>query len=103
MSDVAAEYEDGDINTSSSADDELDAPLAEATLAYLAQSLADEPSAVEVTSDVRSGKVMFSLRVAEGDVGRIIGRRGRTAQSIRALVAAAGARDGVATAVDILD
>ena len=36
-------------------------------------------------------------------MGRIIGRRGRTAQSIRALVGAVGARDGVTTSVDIVD
>jgi predicted RNA-binding protein YlqC (UPF0109 family) len=36
-------------------------------------------------------------------MGRIIGRRGRTAQAIRALVAAAGVRDGVTTSVDIVD
>jgi predicted RNA-binding protein YlqC (UPF0109 family) len=51
----------------------------------------------------RQGKVVLSLSVGAGDMGRIIGRRGRTAQAIRALVGAAGARDGVTTSVDIVD
>ena len=46
---------------------------------------------------------MLSLSVGANDMGRIIGRRGRTAQAIRALVGAAGARDGVTTSVDIVD
>jgi hypothetical protein len=46
---------------------------------------------------------VLSLSVGPGDMGRIIGRRGRTAQAIRALVGAAGARDGVTTSVDIVD
>ena len=43
------------------------------------------------------------MRVGEGDLGRVIGRRGRTAQNIRALVRAAAEKDGVEVDVDFLD
>lgn len=105
------DYEDGDVNTvagqGSSADDQIgnraesDTPTA--VLTYLAESLADVPEAVEVHVERRHGGVRLRLRVAPDDMGRIIGRRGRTAQAIRALVGVAGARDGVQTSVDIVD
>jgi len=115
MSDVSDEYVAGDINT---LDDDFDdveefddatgdaagrAVTATAVLEYIAKSLADEPDAVELEVSERAGKVVFSLSVGQSDMGRVIGRRGRTAQAIRALVGAAGARDGVTTSVDIVD
>jgi hypothetical protein len=57
--------------------------------------------AVDV-GETRSG-IRLSLRVAQGDMGRIIGRRGRTAQALRTLVRAAAARDGQEASVDIVD
>jgi len=105
------DYEDGDVNTvggeGSSVDDavgnrsEDDTPTA--VLTYLAESLADEPDAVVVHVERRGGGVRLRLHVAPDDMGRIIGRRGRTAQAIRALVGVAGARDGIQTSVDIVD
>ena len=82
---------------------EVEAPTAVAALTYIAQALADAPEAVSVSLLEKSGKVVLSLALDGDDVGRVIGRRGRTAQAIRSLVAAAGARDGVTTSVDILD
>jgi predicted RNA-binding protein YlqC (UPF0109 family) len=82
---------------------EVEAPTAVAALTYIAQALADAPEAVSVSLSEKSGKVVLSLGLDSDDVGRVIGRRGRTAQAIRSLVAAAGARDGVTTSVDILD
>ena len=63
----------------------------------------DGPAAVSSLELLGQGKVVLSLSVGANDMGRIIGRRGRTAQAIRALVGAAGARDGVTTSVDIVD
>jgi len=98
------DYVDGDINAVDSyQDEEVSADTAVATLEYIAQSLCDDKEAVSVSTSARSGKVVLSLQVGGDDMGRIIGRRGRTAQAIRALVAAAGARDGVTTSVDIVD
>ena len=124
MSDVHDDYEAGDINTID-ADDRDDVNLDEdanrdedvnegssgtegaetatAVLEFIAKSLAEDPSAVSIEVSERHDKVVLSLSVGPNDMGRIIGRRGRTAQAIRALVGAAGARDGVTTSVDIVD
>lgn len=103
------DYVAGDVNT---IDDEVEdyrddvapsADTATAVLEFIAKSLADDPEAVAVEVSERQGKVILSLSVGAEDMGRVIGRRGRTAQAIRALVAAAGVRDGVTTSVDIID
>ena len=110
MSDVHDEYVAGDVNTIDDEGDDVaeafdgaDAETATAVLEFIAKSLAEDPSAVSVDVSERQGKVVLSLSVGPDDMGRIIGRRGRTAQAIRALVGAAGARDGVTTSVDIVD
>jgi len=75
-----------------------------AVLKHVVRSIVDQPDAVEVirTDDDR-GKVRFEVRVGPGDLGRVIGRRGRTAQSIRTLVRAAAVRDDVEVDVDFVD
>ena len=113
MSDVNDEYVAGDVNTIDDDDESIDdfdggdaterALSATQVLEFIAKSLAEDPSAVSVEVSERSGKVVLSLTVGPNDMGRVIGRRGRTAQAIRALVGAAGARDGVTTSVDIVD
>ncbi len=107
MSDVHDDYVDGDINTVDVESDDhvaaASAVTAQAVLEFIATSLADDPSAVAVDVSERQGKVILSLQVGPDDMGRVIGRRGRTAQAIRSLVAAAGARDGVNATVDIVD
>jgi hypothetical protein len=118
VSDVHDDYVAGDINTIDGDDlDERDdyandgyesastdrASAATAALAFIAKSLAEDPEAVSIEVSERQGKVVLSLSVGANDMGRIIGRRGRTAQAIRALVGATGARDGVTTSVDIVD
>ncbi len=111
MSDVHDEYVAGDINT---IDDDVDfgdettgntdrAATAVAVLTYIAEAMADEPSAVRVDTKEQGNKVVLSLTVGPNDMGRVIGRRGRTAQALRTVVAAAGARDNVTTSVDIVD
>ena len=72
-------------------------------LTYIARSLVAEPDAVVVHTQERRGGVRLQLHVAPEDMGRVIGRRGRTAQAIRTLVGVAGAREGVQTSVDIVD
>jgi uncharacterized protein len=78
---------------------------ARAVLEFLARQIVDEPDAVGVeTSAGQPGQpVRLRLQVAPGDVGRVIGRRGRTAQAIRAVTRAAAARDGEEVFVDIAD
>jgi predicted RNA-binding protein YlqC (UPF0109 family) len=95
-------YEAGDINAvAPSGADHGGTP--EAVLTYLARALSNEPDAVVVDTEARSGSVRLRLHVASEDMGRVIGRRGRTAQALRSLVGVAGARDGVQTSVDIVD
>ena len=76
-------------------------PLAVVT--YLVNSIASDTEAVVINTEDRGDSVRFRIHVAPEDMGRVIGRRGRVAQAIRTVVAAAGARDGVQTSVDIVD
>lgn len=120
MTDPHDDYEPGDINRLDDGDedlrdedlrDDVDADAGNrdaaahpaAVLAHIATALADEPDQVEVEAEVRGRRATLRLHVAQPDMGRVIGRRGRTAQAIRVLVSAAGARDGLTTAVDIVD
>ena len=105
---VAEDYEEGDVNAL--ADGQGDAAgnrtgggMPGTVLTYLARSLANEPESVVVNVEERPGSVRLRLHVAQEDMGRVIGRRGRTAQAIRTLVGVAGSRDGVQTNVDIVD
>jgi predicted RNA-binding protein YlqC (UPF0109 family) len=68
---------------------------------YLASQLVDEPDAVVVSSRRRHQTVTLSLRVADGELGKIIGRQGRTARAIRTAVQIAGARHDVRVSLDI--
>jgi predicted RNA-binding protein YlqC (UPF0109 family) len=88
--------DDGDGN-------EAEGSTSVAVLTYLIRSLADEPDAVVVEPTQRRGSLLLRVHVAPSDMGRVIGRRGRTAQAIRTLVGAAGARDGTQVSVDIVD
>jgi hypothetical protein len=72
-------------------------------LTYLARSLSNDPDSVVIETEERRGGLRLNLHVAPDDMGRVIGRRGRTAQAIRTLVNVAGAKDGVQASVDIVD
>jgi uncharacterized protein len=74
-----------------------------AVLSYLAKSLSNDPESVVIETEERRGGLRLNLHVAPDDMGRVIGRRGRTAQAIRTLVNVAGAKDGVQASVDIVD
>lgn len=63
-------------------------------LEYLARSLVDNPDAVSVEVDEDDDEVALILTVDESDMGRVIGRDGRIANAIRALLRVAAARDG---------
>ena len=64
-------------------------------------SLVDEPDAVVVASKRREHSVYLNLRVADGELGKVIGRQGRTARAIRTAVQIAGARHDVRVSLDI--
>ena len=85
-------------------ENEIPAPTAIAVLEYLAKSLVDDPEAVHVDADDTKGaRIELSVRVSPPDVGRLIGKRGRVANSIRTIVRAAAVRDGVEVDVEFLD
>ena len=72
-------------------------------LLYMAKNLVDDPEAVTVTEiDGEDGKVL-ELRVAEGDMGKVIGRQGRIAKAIRTVVKAASVREDKKYMVDIVE
>ena len=79
------------------------APTATAVLTHVVRSIVDDPDAVQVDANESRGKVRLEVRVGPGDLGRVIGRRGRTAQSIRTVVRAAATRDEVDVDVDFAD
>ena len=76
---------------------------ARAVLTYVAKAIVDDPEAVVVEAEERGRSLTLRVHAAPDDLGRLIGRRGRVAQSIRAVVRAAGAHDGVDASVDIVD
>ena len=65
-----------------------------AFLEYVARSLVDDPDAVLVELSEADDEVTLTLKVGEGDMGRIIGRDGRIANAIRSLLRVMAARDG---------
>jgi predicted RNA-binding protein YlqC (UPF0109 family) len=83
-------------------DDEL-APTAVAVLTHIVKSIVDDPEAVTVDADDSGRRLTLNVRVGEGDLGRVIGRRGRTASSIRTVARAAASKDGVDIDVEFLD
>lgn len=98
---VVAEVEDDE-------DPELDGNTAEggsaaAVLEHLATSIVDDKESVVVETKQARGQTRLYLHVASSDMGRIIGRRGRTAQALRTLVRAAAAADGEDVFVEIVD
>lgn len=76
---------------------------ARAVLEHVARSIVEDPDAVFIDSVPARNGLRFELHVAPADMGRIIGKRGRVAQALRALVRAAAARDGTDASVDIVD
>ena len=74
-------------------------------LIAVARGLVEDKDAVQVTVDParEDGTVVYHLTVAEGDMGRVIGRGGRTARALRTLVSTASGKAGSPVMLDILD
>lgn len=70
---------------------------------FLAQSLVDTPDEVRVHSHERDQQTVIELEVAPADLGKVIGRQGRTARAIRAVLSAAGQKTRRRYSLDILD
>jgi predicted RNA-binding protein YlqC (UPF0109 family) len=69
----------------------------------IAEALVDEPEAVEVDEIEGDHNSLIELRVAPSDIGKVIGKDGRTAQSMRAVLSAASQKLGRRAHLDILD
>ena len=76
---------------------------AASVLEHVAASIVDDTESVVVETKQVRGQLRLYLHVAPGDMGRIIGRRGRTAQAVRTLVRAAAAAEGHDAFVEIVD
>jgi len=79
-----------------------EAPIAEGVLEYLVRSIVEEPDEVRIQTS-GDERCTFSVTVADGDMGRVIGRRGRVANAIRTIVRAAAVRDETEIDVDFVD
>jgi predicted RNA-binding protein YlqC (UPF0109 family) len=71
-------------------------------LEYIARNLVDDPDAVVVTKVEGEGSLILRLVVAPEDMGKVIGRGGRTARAIRDVMRAAGTKAGLAMVVEIV-
>lgn len=69
----------------------------------VAKALADNPGGVRVTENLHRGQTLIELFMAPGDLGRVIGRQGRTAAAIRTLVAATAELEGAKVTLEFRD
>ncbi len=76
---------------------------AAAVVEAVAKALADRPDSVRVTEREARGQLFVELTMAPGDMGRVIGRQGRTAQAVRTLASLAAEMDGQKVSVDFRD
>ena len=73
-------------------------------LEYMVKELVDNPDNVEIEEEEEDEKtVIFKLRVAEDDLGKVIGKKGRTANALRVVMRAASAKRGKSSIVKIID
>ena len=68
----------------------------------IAKSLVDHPESVEVSERQDGGQLVLELRVAEDDMGKVIGRQGRIAKALRTVVKAAATRENTKVTVEII-
>ena len=72
-------------------------------LTYIVQSLVDKSDEVSVTEREAGGETVYEVRVAPGDMGKVIGRQGRIVKEIRILMKAVAQKQGKKVSVEILD
>jgi hypothetical protein len=95
-----SEDEESLVETARSSQSSATADLEE-LVRYVAGKLVQNAEDISVESELRAGTVYVSLRVPEDEMGRVIGREGRTAKAIRTLVSIAGSRHNVHARLDI--
>lgn len=72
-------------------------------IGYIAQQLVDQPDQVVIEEETKEDKLILKLKVAQPDVGKIIGKKGRTAFALRTLAAAVGKKAGKKVLLEVLD
>lgn len=70
---------------------------------YIAKQLVDNPDQVIIDHEEKDGKIILKLQVGQADVGKVIGRKGRTAQAMRTLLATIAAKEGKRAILEIAD
>lgn len=84
-------------------EDDTDDPVAglSALIEHIASNLVDDPDAVEIQSEQHGTAVLIRLLVPESEMGKVIGREGRIARSMRTLLMIAASRKGLRASLDI--
>lgn len=77
--------------------------MMEELIALIARSLVDQPDAVQVTKSEEDDNVTIELVVAPDDLGKVIGKQGRTARALRSILGAAAAKEGKRSRLDIVE
>lgn len=72
-------------------------------VAYIAQALVDHPEEVKTAQTAEDDNITVELTVARDDLGKVIGKQGRTARAIRSLLAAAAGKENKRSRLDILE
>jgi len=70
---------------------------------FIAKQLVDSPDKVTITEEENDGRILLKVRVADPDVGKIIGRKGRSAQAMRVLLSAIAAKNGKRAILEVDD
>ena len=70
---------------------------------YIVKALVDNPDKVEVQEISGEKSIIFEIRVGEGDLGKVIGKEGRTAKAIRTIITAAAMKQGKRTVLEIIE
>jgi predicted RNA-binding protein YlqC (UPF0109 family) len=70
---------------------------------YIVKALVDNPDKVNVTEIAGEKSIIYELRVGEGDLGKVIGKEGRTAKAIRTIITAAAMKQGKRTVLEIIE
>ena len=74
-----------------------------AVLEHITRSVVDDPDGVSVSVDEGDNRVQLNVTVSDGDMGRVIGKRGRMANAIRTVTRAAAVRDGIEVDIEFVD
>ena len=70
---------------------------------YIVKALVDDPSAIDIKEVMGDKITIYELRTAKGDIGKVIGKRGRTAGAIRTILNAVSARQGNRAVLEIIE